>query len=135
MDPIQAVPKGNLLDGIVRRATELGVAAIPPVTARRSPPQGAFPGRLTRGRRIALEAVKQYGRSVVPEVREPLEAEECLRRPPAGEGWLLHPGGEPLGRCLAPAGGSPPGRLVLGVGPEGDGRTRRRPWRGRRGSG
>lgn len=74
-----ALVKGGRFDLVVEKATEVGVASITPVTARRSV---ARPGRRgDRWRRLARSAAKQCGRSRVPQVREPVplfQAAEAL---------------------------------------------------------
>ena len=74
-----ALVKGGRFDLVVEKATEVGVASITPVTARRSV---ARPGRRgDRWRRLARSAAKQCGRSRVPQVREPvplIQAAESL---------------------------------------------------------
>lgn len=59
--------KGEKMDWVVQKTTELGVAAIVPVAMRRSVAQGIRADRL---RRIAREAQKQCGRARTPWVEE-----------------------------------------------------------------
>jgi 16S rRNA (uracil1498-N3)-methyltransferase len=78
-----ALGKGDKLDLVVEKATELGVAAITPFVSRRTVPQlgaDASRRRAERWRRIALAAAKQCGRTSVPEVHEPVEFAEMVRR-------------------------------------------------------
>lgn len=75
-----APPKGDAFDWVVEKGTELGVAVFQPLITQRTiiEPQN----RLRRWRQKALSAMKQCGRSVLPEVREPVPfAEFCLRLP------------------------------------------------------
>lgn len=67
-----AVPllKADKLADVVRQGTEVGVAAFAPVHTRRADVRELSPARLERLRRVASEAARQSGRSVVPEVRE-----------------------------------------------------------------
>lgn len=71
-----ALLKGDKLADVVRMATELGVAAVRPVRARRCDVAELSPARLARWRRVAEEAARQCGRARVPEVAEvvPLDA-------------------------------------------------------------
>ena len=118
---VQGLPKADKLDGIVRMATELGVARVVPViterTLRRDTPV-TEPARLARWQRVAREAAKQCGRAVVPDVEVPR---------PLGQ-WLAEPDHDELLVCLweeERAGLQarlPPGpaeRATLVVGPEG----------------
>lgn len=67
----QAIPKGKLMEAIIRKATELGVAAIVPLQTERCvsrPKEEEGRQKLLRWRKIAAEAAKQSSRSTVPEV-------------------------------------------------------------------
>ncbi len=63
---LQGLPKGDKMDLIVEKATELGVNTIVPVTTERS--QVKNTRRLKRWQRIALESSKQCGRINPPSV-------------------------------------------------------------------
>lgn len=64
-----ALLKGDKMDLVVEKATELGVRRIAPVTSRHVVGRGA---RTERWRRIALAAAKQSGRTTVPAVDPPV---------------------------------------------------------------
>src|SRR5258706_2341163 len=68
---IQALTKGEKLELVVQKGTELGVARILPVTSQRSVPRMEALralGRRARWQQIAREAARQCGRADVPEV-------------------------------------------------------------------
>lgn len=70
----QALPKSDKMEFIVQKATELGAVRIVPVITERCvsrPDQKSFRKKLERLNKIALEAAKQCGRTVVPTV-EPM---------------------------------------------------------------
>jgi 16S rRNA (uracil1498-N3)-methyltransferase len=71
-----ALLKGEKFDLVVQKVTELGVARIVPVTTKladiRLRDEDEAAKRVTRWRRIALEAAKQSGRALVPEVSKPI---------------------------------------------------------------
>lgn len=67
-----ALLKGDKLSVVVRRVTELGAARIVPLIAQRCDVRELKANKLARLRRVAQEAAKQCGRSVVPEVSEAL---------------------------------------------------------------
>ncbi|WP_315070991.1 RsmE family RNA methyltransferase [uncultured Clostridium sp.] len=75
----QGLPKGQKMDLIVQKGTELGVHEfIPTITARVDVKlKGEFK-KLDRLNRIALEASKQSKRSIIPQVREVVDFEEAL---------------------------------------------------------
>ncbi len=83
----QAYPKSDKLELIVQKATELGVSRIVPFTSKRcvaKPPTDKSGAKRTeRLRKIAMEAAKQSGRGIIPEVTEPMtfrEAVEDMKR-------------------------------------------------------
>ena len=81
----QAVLKADKMDDIVRDSAMLGVAAVQPLVTKRTETtiaalvRGARP---ERWRRIALAAVKQSGRAVMPDIRTPLTLEDYFDEPP-----------------------------------------------------
>lgn len=77
----QGLPKGQKMDLIVQKGTELGVVEfIPTITARVDVKlKGEFK-KLDRLNRIALEASKQSKRSIVPQVNEVVEFDEAIRQ-------------------------------------------------------
>ncbi len=68
--------KGEKLEWVVQKATEVGVARIAPVVTARSV---AVTGRADRWRRIAAEATEQCGRTIVPVIDDPVPLGESLR--------------------------------------------------------
>lgn len=66
-----ALLKGDKLSGVVRQGTELGVARFAPFVSERCDVRELSVNKLGRLRRVAQEAAKQSGRSVVPAVDEP----------------------------------------------------------------
>jgi 16S rRNA (uracil1498-N3)-methyltransferase len=100
-----ALLKGEKFDLVVQKATELGVQQIAPVITRYADihlrDESDASKRVTRWQRIALEAAKQSGRAVLPEVSAPesfesflagtKDAELCLMFAERGGGglWLI----------------------------------------------
>jgi 16S rRNA (uracil1498-N3)-methyltransferase len=77
-----ALLKGDKFDLVVQKATELGVTELVPVMTkfadiRLHDPSDAAK-RVTRWQRIALEAAKQSGRAVVPEINSPIAFTELM---------------------------------------------------------
>jgi 16S rRNA (uracil1498-N3)-methyltransferase len=111
-----ALAKGEKMDLVVQKATELGAARIVPFAAERSvvrlePGKGA--ARAERWRRIAEEAARQCGRDDVPEVPHPASLGEALGGvSPGTRLFAFHPGGARLA-------GAPAASLAAVVGPEG----------------
>ena len=71
-----ALLKGEKFDLVVQKATELGVSAIVPLITRYADihlrDESDANKRVARWQRIALEAAKQSGRALVPEVSAPV---------------------------------------------------------------
>lgn len=71
---VQGIPKGDKMDLIVQKGTELGVSRVIPLTSQRAVVKlegDKSHKRRERWQRIALEAAKQCRRPDVPEVDEP----------------------------------------------------------------
>jgi len=79
---VMSVYKFDRMEWAIEKLTELGVAEIAPVIARRSEKHlvQAATKRVERWRRIAHEASQQSRRSDVPVIQEPLSLAECVRR-------------------------------------------------------
>lgn len=72
----QAMPKSDKMEFIVQKAVECGAAEIIPFFSKRCvsrPDEKQMVKKLERYRRIALEAAKQCGRGVIPEIGEAVE--------------------------------------------------------------
>ena len=78
---VMAVYKFDKMEWAIEKATELGVAAIAPVIARRSEKHltQAAAKRVERWRRIAREAAQQSRRSDVPEIDDPVALKERMK--------------------------------------------------------
>jgi len=118
---VQAVARGEKMDLVVQKATELGASRVVPLQSERSnvkldARRGA--GKRERWQRIAQEAARQCGRADVPRVDEPCEwrsVQKLLHDEPERRGLLLDP--EASLRLGAAAKGAP--KLLIAVGPEG----------------
>jgi 16S rRNA (uracil1498-N3)-methyltransferase len=122
---VQAVPKGDGMDRIVRDAAMLGVVAIVPLVSDRTEADARrliASGRVERWRRIAVAAVKQCGRAFVPAVHPPQTLETCLRTVAAARRFLLAEPGlfstDPVSVRSLLAAPAPESALLI-VGPEG----------------
>lgn len=114
----QALVKGDKFDLIVQKATELGVTRIAPLITENSDIRKAeerAEHKLTRWRRIALEAVKQCGRRRLVEITEPQSFAAFCATTDSEARWLL------AERAGQPLPFTPQARvsLAVAVGPEG----------------
>jgi len=77
-----AIFKFDHLEWAIEKATELGIARITPILARRTEKHLALaaPKRAERWRRIALEAAKQSRRTDIPEIADPIQLKPALDR-------------------------------------------------------
>ena len=73
----QAYPKAAKMEDIVQKAVELGATGIVPFISQRCVKRPEDGSRL---RRVALAAVKQCGRSVLPEVTDILSMDQAVAR-------------------------------------------------------
>ena len=80
--------KGDKLSGVVRQGTELGVSTFQFFTSRFGDVPDLSRNKLERLRRVAREAAKQSGRSVVPQVEEAVKLEDLTLGPRA---LVAHP--------------------------------------------
>lgn len=80
----QGIARGEKMDIIIQKATELGVSRIIPFAASRVVPKlrggEQIAKKTKRWQRIALEAAKQCRRDVVPQIEEPITFAEVLSR-------------------------------------------------------
>lgn len=114
-----ALAKGEKLDLVIQKGTELGVFAFHPLASTRADlklePSRAE-ARRERWKRVALEACKQSGRTRIPEIFPPVGLEEFLRRDLPLERAVLDPSGEPLGPPLPRTQAAD---CLIAIGPEG----------------
>lgn len=116
----QSFPKGDKLESIVQKATELGITAVTPVESRRCilkfTDKNAEKKRL-RLQKIAHEAAKQSGRGIVPQVHAPLSFPKAIEEAAAfGDILFFYElGGVPLSDVLPQT----TNRISVFVGPEG----------------
>ncbi len=120
----QALPKGDKLDAIIQKAVECGACRIVPFESERcvmkSKPE-TEERKIERRVRIALEAAKQSGRGILPEVLPTVSFECMLREASCADTVLFcYEGDEttPVGELLR---AKPPkdGTLAIVIGSEG----------------
>jgi len=79
----QGIPKGQKMDWIVQKSTELGVDTIVPIQTIRSiplPKPERASKKMDRWRAIAREASKQCGRDSIPEIFHPMNLSTFTER-------------------------------------------------------
>ncbi len=117
---LQGIARGEKMDLILQKATELGVAAVLPVDSDRSEVKLSgerLHKRLAHWRGVVVAACEQSGRARVPMVAEPqalLAAASAL--PGQALRLLLDPQGTHALKTLTPPAS---GQVVIAIGPEG----------------
>lgn len=115
-----AIYKFDRMEWAIEKCTELGVARIIPVIARRTDSHlaAASGKRAERWRRIAGQAAEQSRRASVPEISEPLKLADAMNGAAALRIVLAESEDQTLLRDIAkPVAAS--GGVALAVGPEG----------------
>jgi len=117
---LQGVARGERMDLIVQKATELGVTRIVPVLTERSVVKVDEKQRARKQehwRAIAISACEQCGRNRIPEIPEPCGLGDALAALPADATrcLLAADGASPLASLQRQAGN----QIVLLIGPEG----------------
>jgi 16S rRNA (uracil1498-N3)-methyltransferase len=117
----QAVPKGQKMDFVIEKLTELGVAEILPFYSERSVVEDTGVAKLERWRRLAQSAAQQCGRDTLPVIRDPQRFADIVARFPDYDTvlfpWELAESG-PLRERL-PALVEHSGPVLMLIGPEG----------------
>ena len=115
----QGIARGEKMDLILQKATELGVSRIAPVMTERTEVKldaERSLKRLAHWRGVLLSACEQSGRARVPELLEPQSLAQFAASEPPGHRFLLDPFAE---RGIAEARVAAGDRVTLLIGPEG----------------
>lgn len=115
----QGVPKGDKLEEIIQKCTELGVSRIQPVLTHRSvsrPDEKAAEKKRMRYRKIALEAAQQSGRGIVPEIAAMTDLKKAVETDKSELKILFYEGG---GKPLTSLVEKDVGSVSIYIGPEG----------------
>ncbi|MCW0373806.1 MULTISPECIES: 16S rRNA (uracil(1498)-N(3))-methyltransferase [Xanthomonas] len=116
---LQGVARGEKMDLILQKATELGVAAIVPVWAERTEVKldaARVDKRVAHWRSVVISACEQSGRARVPQLSAPLALADAARAAADSPCRLiLDPQGEQRLRSLAIGGAA----ATIAIGPEG----------------
>ena len=125
----QALPKGTAMDGIVRKATEIGTTRIVPLETERTQVHleaERSERKLEKWRTAALEAAKQCGNPFLPEITATSRLDAFLATSTDHDLKLvasLHPGAISIKQAFAAyraEGQKNPATVAWLIGPEGD---------------
>lgn len=115
----QGIAANDAMDYAVRKAVEMGAAAVQPLLTSRSarfPEDARGAKRLAHWRQIAVAACEQCGRNRIPPVHEVATLPAWLAARPAGRPGLML---APQASAALAAWPAPPGPFDLLIGPEG----------------
>ena len=120
----QTLLKGDRMDWVIQKATELGASSLVPLVTQQTvvrPRVGRLDHQRERWQRIALEAAQQSERWDIPTVTVPQDTVGFFKEQPAVALKLIlceRTAGKNLSEIeLSP--GQGPGRIIVAVGPEG----------------
>lgn len=116
---LQGISRGERMDFVVQKTTELGVVGIRPVFTERSVvklDEKRSRRRLEHWRSVAISACEQSGRATLPEILTPIPLEPALLTIETGGLRILL---DPCGESILPSGPLPAGGVTLLIGPEG----------------
>ncbi|MEP6664743.1 MAG: RsmE family RNA methyltransferase, partial [Verrucomicrobiota bacterium] len=80
---LQAIPRGKILESIIQKATELGVARMVPLLADRIVShldKESAEEKLEKWRQVSMEAIKQCGQPWLPRIETPMTPKDFLSR-------------------------------------------------------
>jgi len=83
----QGISKGDRMDFIIQKSTELGISKIIPLITDRT--QVRHTEKVERWRKIAVSASRQSGREKVPDITEPVNFKDFLNIYSPGTGIIL----------------------------------------------
>ncbi len=119
----QALARGEKMDWVIQKATELGVAAIQPIITERTEVRldaERAERRLAHWQAVAVAACEQSGRARTPTISEPLALAAYAAGVDADATKLaLDPNGKPLADVLVGAALPAAASIHLVIGPEG----------------
>lgn len=115
----QGVPKGDKMEDIIQKCTELGISSIVPVLTKRAisrPDEKSAKKKRTRYQKIALESAQQSGRGIIPEIGEMQTLKQAVQNDNSDLKILFYEGGgEPLVKLID----SNTKSVSIYIGPEG----------------
>lgn len=113
----QGVPKGAKMEYLIQKCVEMGVYRIVPVITERTIARGE--NKTERWNKVAMEAAKQSGRGIIPQVTSPVDFSEALAEMIKNELAIMPYEGEEHKILRSILRGSPPASIGVMIGPEG----------------
>lgn len=91
----QSISKGERMEFVIQKATELGVASITPIISARTVvklDKGRVAKKHSQWQAIAISACEQCGRNIIPIIHEPISLSEYLKHLKIKNRFILDPG-------------------------------------------
>jgi 16S rRNA (uracil1498-N3)-methyltransferase len=114
-----ALLKGEKMDLVVQKATELGVSRLVPLVTDFSEVRSDVSKRLTRWRRVALESAKQCERNQLPDIGPPVSLKSALDDLAETGVAFVERDGDSLHSFVESFADRAPSALTAFIGPEG----------------
>lgn len=95
----QSILRGDKMDWVIEKATELGITEITPLIAKRclvKITKERFESRLKHWQKIAISAAEQCGRTKLPLIHAPSSLEDFIKQPFDGLSLFFHMQGHSL---------------------------------------
>ncbi len=118
----QGVPKGDKMEDIIQKCTELGVFEIQPVLCDRSvsrPNDKSAEKKCERYNKIALEASQQSGRGIVPKIKKMTTLKEAIKNDDAELKIVFYEGGGESLKSIISSQKTSDFSVSIYIGPEG----------------
>lgn len=115
----QGVPKGDKLEDVIQKCTELGITSVCPVLTHRSvsrPDEKSARKKQERYQKIALEAAQQSGRGIVPVIQKMTSLKSAVENDNSELKILFYEGGGERLKDIIPKN---IGTVSIYIGPEG----------------
>lgn len=115
----QGVPKGDKLEDVIQKCTELGITSICPVLTHRSvsrPDEKSARKKQERYQKIALEAAQQSGRGIIPEIQKMTTLKAAVENDSSSLKILFYEGGGERLKDIIPEDAD---SVSIYIGPEG----------------
>lgn len=87
------ISRGERMDWVIQKATELGIHAITPIFTERTEVKltgSRLEKRLTHWQQVAISACEQCQRNIVPTINNASSLQQCLENDPGGLKMVLH---------------------------------------------
>lgn len=91
---LQGISRGERMDLVIQKSTELGVTSIQPMFTRRSMVKlegDRLARRIEHWHNIIVSACEQCGRNKLPLLSEPVSFHDAINQIPAGKGFFMDP--------------------------------------------